>query len=441
MLSDSTVRLYVYIAEPVSNIFGICLSILFALIYIKYVRHLNWLPDRFRVAANALHPITVKILLIFLVSEYMIYLPASMSYNLFYLEYDDRADNCENLIISFSYTMKYISNTNIVISVLVLALVGLPVVLWSFYQNKGTDDGRVETNNINKRNIMWRAMAMVSMCLVHIIGFTLNIIKDKTEETAEDDSGDWSAEDDSGDWCEIYLDFSILSRFNLPILSWSISFLAVFIFTLYIATHYDDIKQKKREKKGSFKAQSIYHDLDRPFHEVLAMLSSQCLLVTIYTSSVGELSFDPSFQTNLDHMFYFTTIVVVSSYIAQVNVEEKKESCKFWANVLAHRPWQNAGANLHGKYLKTLLQSMSVFLRFIGDMYINVLAPAYILTVLPLQAATGNNGNPIEFVLNLVAVFYVFALDDIPESKQTTITIPYSLPAVDEQSEHEGANE
>jgi len=276
---------------------------------------------------------------------------------------------------------------------------------------------------------------------VHIIGFTLNIIKDKTEETAEDDSGDLTAEDDSRDWCDTYLDFSILSRFNLSDLGWSISILAVFIFTLYIATHYDDIKQMKREKKGSFKAQSIYHDLDRPLYEVLATLLSQCLLLTIYSSSVDELSFDPSFQTNLDHMFYFTTIAVVSSYIAQLDVEEQKESCKFWANVLAHRPWQNAGDNLHGKYLKTLLQSMSVFLRFIGDMYINVLAPAYILAILPLQAATGNNGNPIDFVLNLVAVFYLFALDDIPESKQTTITIAYSLPAVDKQFEQEGAIE
>mmetsp|Transcript_24494 Transcript_24494/g.36330 ORF Transcript_24494/g.36330 Transcript_24494/m.36330 type:complete len:154 (-) Transcript_24494:69-530(-) len=46
---------------------------------------------------------------------------------------------------------------------------------------------------------------------------------------------------------------------------------------------------------------------------------------------------------------------------------------------------------------------------------------AWILFLLPYQASTKDKGDGVSFVFNLVAIFYVIELDDIPEEKQPQI--------------------
>mmetsp|Transcript_29363 Transcript_29363/g.44808 ORF Transcript_29363/g.44808 Transcript_29363/m.44808 type:complete len:483 (-) Transcript_29363:276-1724(-) len=188
----------------------------------------------------------------------------------------------------------------------------------------------------------------------------------------------------------------------LPIdgVAYSAAYLASswFIATILCVDVDDYTKSNAKRDELKLEAINIYQNLKIPIYKPLIVLAAQLLLLLLYQSSYN-LAGDSKVTEDVNPAFYFCSVIVLMAHIVTKDpLKDMKSSQKFW------------GLEFERSQYKSTTEKLSLLMRFYADVYVNFIFLIFIYIILPLHMSLQDT--PLEFVLNSVAIFYAYELDD-----------------------------
>eukprot|EP00523_Entomoneis_sp_CCMP467_P000266 CAMPEP_0168742454 /NCGR_PEP_ID=MMETSP0724-20121128/13044_1 /TAXON_ID=265536 /ORGANISM="Amphiprora sp., Strain CCMP467" /LENGTH=487 /DNA_ID=CAMNT_0008790003 /DNA_START=38 /DNA_END=1501 /DNA_ORIENTATION=+ len=170
-------------------------------------------------------------------------------------------------------------------------------------------------------------------------------------------------------------------------------------------------------------AVSIFHDLNGTFVRQTCLGLGQVALLVMYGWGLYESGL-PDFTNRRVYGFYWAGVFLGISYVVGKNVRKNvtAHEKRFWSKALsAFRDGKKLmvkdGPNRGRVFTPNQFQ---IHIRFLLGMLVNTCGASLIILGLPIQlAGIGGNGalpDPMELVLNSIAAFYIFEVDDLSES-------------------------
>uniref|UniRef100_A0A7S4QYC7 Uncharacterized protein n=1 Tax=Ditylum brightwellii TaxID=49249 RepID=A0A7S4QYC7_9STRA len=226
------------------------------------------------------------------------------------------------------------------------------------------------------------------------------------------------------DWIGFYNIGNYRTRVELIAVSRVASLLALFYFFVLALRTYRKIQKQYEEDREEIYSHTltpdnIYQDLSvGPFklHQRVLVFVSQYILFTIYDSAFLDIELKLQEQ-GLDQftisrgngwqgwVYYVTATMIMMVYVTNNGFSKSfKDSTKFWGTIMAFH-WDPKNES---PYKNRILIMICLFL----DTTVNIQMQIVLVVIVPFVLSFGRQ--PVEFVLNLVAVFYVVELDDFP---------------------------
>lgn len=192
---------------------------------------------------------------------------------------------------------------------------------------------------------------------------------------------------------------------------------------------------EKYNRFGSFQiyAKNVFQDFSSSETESSTVFLGQALLIVMYVYGLYD-SGPPDFTSKKIYAYYCLGIVLQVAYSVKTNVfRQVQDFSVFWAKVsIAFKKFgyhddiiriKETKVNFDDNFNK-MLDVLSG--RQGWDALINLFGTTSIMIGLPIQIA--RQSNPLDFVLNVLAAFYVIELDDLGEPKElVTVTGVESL--------------
>jgi len=196
-------------------------------------------------------------------------------------------------------------------------------------------------------------------------------------------------------------------------------------FVIYSRSHLHRL-QSQKQLAIKLEAETIYQDFSYPFVRAFLIGTAQLILIFVYMWGVGDgdtVDFkgeSPNLQDPLICVYYFLGLAVnICYFFGSGRWELLLRQPKFWSSAYvctiadSQRLW-----TCNNKSSPFKLNRRSFWLRLVWDVMINGIIAGMILGLVPIQVASA--GNPLEFVLDVVAAYLIVELDDISEKVEFT---------------------
>lgn len=194
----------------------------------------------------------------------------------------------------------------------------------------------------------------------------------------------------------------------------------------------DRLVEKYGREDGSFQiyAQNVFQDFSS-IVEYKSVFDGQALLICMYIYGLYD-SGPPDFTTKKIYAYYCLGIILQFAYSVKIDIFRKVQDFSvFWAKVsIAFKTFGYHDDIIRIKEKKVNFDEEKLLSSLVSrqeiDALINLFGTTYIMIGLPIQIA--RQSNPLDFVLNVLAAFYVIELDDLGEPKElVTVTGVKSL--------------
>jgi hypothetical protein len=166
-------------------------------------------------------------------------------------------------------------------------------------------------------------------------------------------------------------------------------------------------REEDKPRSLILKASNVYQDLSKSiYHAIVVLLGQYSLLFLINSYVPDEWSYENIFSrkgTVNETYFGVAIMVQVLFVILKDPVKNIAETAKFWGQLLACRD------------NRRIQETALILLRFFMDALINVIVLVYTIGILPLQASLEGSG--MDFVLIVIAVFYILQIHDLKVPK------------------------
>ena len=166
-----------------------------------------------------------------------------------------------------------------------------------------------------------------------------------------------------------------------------------------------------RLETGDLRAVNVFQDLTGPYARALVTGISQIILLCMYVWGLW-LAWRPDFSDPQIYAFYLLGILLGFAYLAgkDVLLFSKVRSFNFWFRTIhAVRSSKHSITAKDGNVVE--INWNSLWIRWFLCTVVNSPGQAVVVAGLPLQAA--QRKDPIDFVLNVVAAFYIIEIDKL----------------------------
>uniref|UniRef100_A0A7S4UYY4 Uncharacterized protein n=1 Tax=Ditylum brightwellii TaxID=49249 RepID=A0A7S4UYY4_9STRA len=229
------------------------------------------------------------------------------------------------------------------------------------------------------------------------------------------------------DWIGFYNIGQFRTRVQLIELSRVGSLLALFYFFVLVLKKYRKIQEQYEEDREEIyniplTPDNIFQDLSLdPFkyYQRILVFVSQYILFTIYYSAFLDIVYNiktqgiDTFEISRGNswqgwIYYATATLIMMIYVTNNGFSKSfKDSTSFWGTVMAFH-WDPKNES---PYSNRLLITALLFF----DTTVNIQMTIVIVVIVPFILSFGEE--PVNFVLNLVAVLYIVELDDFPPAQ------------------------
>ncbi|GFH46259.1 predicted protein [Chaetoceros tenuissimus] len=202
---------------------------------------------------------------------------------------------------------------------------------------------------------------------------------------------------------------SLSDKIMIQWIAWNIGYGAMFCYLILV------IQELQEPGEKECRSINIYQDLKQPFYRAITTFFAQVFLINIYSAAIiqdieafenenNQTGQDEKQYATIDWAFYGIAVLAVSAYVFKHNpFKYVFKGTIFWSQVMKQEFSYNVSSSIFSK--------IKICFRIFADIYVNVTMLSYILVVLPYT--TSHSTEPMEFVLNLVAIFSIIDIDDL----------------------------
>ena len=167
-----------------------------------------------------------------------------------------------------------------------------------------------------------------------------------------------------------------------------------------------------RHETISLEATDRFQDLNSPLITVVLTGFAQICLLLFYVWALWD-SGTPDFENPTIYIYYGVAILIQVAYIFSRDLpEQAKETREFWATVFFvyndSHDWNLIRTSI------PWMEKHGIYLRSTFSVIINTFGLVIILLGLPLQVATASD--PLDFVLNVTAAYFIVEFDDLNDA-------------------------
>mmetsp|Transcript_17449 Transcript_17449/g.24532 ORF Transcript_17449/g.24532 Transcript_17449/m.24532 type:complete len:648 (-) Transcript_17449:50-1993(-) len=223
----------------------------------------------------------------------------------------------------------------------------------------------------------------------------------------------------------LYLLGGMQLHFSVTLTAGLFGFACLLSFLIFIAIFYYSSFGSPTEEwcHKEFVAKNKYEHLGLPLIDIVVLGIGQVTLLVLYCWSLADAG-SPNFSNSREYTFYLLGILMQVAYGHDKKIwKSVYHHALFWISTL--RTLRKADDEYEGYITATMNDSETMFslrenshlyMRFLISSFVNVTGLFIIMMGLPLQVATEQV--PLDFVLNVVAGFYIVEWDDLDEGEE-----------------------